>query len=353
MDPHYCLRTIYPFIIILIISLNSIGCKSQLSPTFYDTTCPNALTIIRTSVRTAVSRQRRMAALLIRLHFHDCFVQGCDASILLNDPITTERTTFSNVGVGGYEVIDAVKTAVENICPGVVSCADILAVAARDATVAVGGPSWSVGLGRRDSTAAFPDQANSDLPRGDQDLQSLISDFEAKGLTERDMVALSGAHTIGQSRCAAFRARIHGNGSAIEANFATTRRRSCPFSRGEGDQIMAPLDLVTPNSFDNNYFRNLVQRRGLLHSDQVLFNGGSSDSIVLEYSNSPSRFASDFAAAMVKMGEIEPRTGVDGGDKDYLQCRQLRKRKIQAYVIGRDMYINFLGHDSWVTITVS
>ncbi|KAL4585505.1 hypothetical protein LXL04_010126 [Taraxacum kok-saghyz] len=75
------------------------------------------------------------------------------------------------------------------------------------------------------------------------------------------MVALSGAHTIGQSRCAAFRARLHGNGSAIEANFATTRRCSCPFSRGEGDQIMVPLDLVTPNSFDNNYFRNLVQRR--------------------------------------------------------------------------------------------
>ncbi|XP_023760542.2 lignin-forming anionic peroxidase [Lactuca sativa] len=313
MDPHHSLRTIYPYIIILILSLNSMGCKAQLSPTFYDSTCPNALTVIRTSVRTAVSRQRRMAALLIRLHFHDCFVQGCDASILLNDTPTTERTTFSNVGVGGYEVIDAAKSAVENICPGIVSCADILAVAARDASVSVGGPSWSVGLGRRDSTAAYPSQADSDLPRADQDLQSLISDFQVKGLSERDMVALSGAHTIGQSRCVAFRGRIHGNGSSdIDANFATTRRRNCPLTRGEGDDNMAPLDLVTPNSFDNNYFRNLVQRRGLLQSDQVLFNGGSSDSIVLEYSNSPSRFASDFAAAMVRMGEIDPRTGANG-----------------------------------------
>lgn len=56
----------------------------------------------------------------------------------------------------------------------------------------VGGPSWSVGLGRRDSTAAYPSQADSDLPRADQDLQSLISDFQVKGLSERDMVALSG-----------------------------------------------------------------------------------------------------------------------------------------------------------------
>lgn len=75
---------------------------------------------------------------------------------------------------------------------------------------------------------------------------------------------------------------------------------------------MAPLDLVTPNSFDNNYFKNLVQRRGLLQSDQVLFSGGSSDSIVLEYSNNPTRFASDFSAAMVKLSEIEPLTGANG-----------------------------------------
>ncbi|KAI3671851.1 hypothetical protein L1987_87048 [Smallanthus sonchifolius] len=120
------------------------------------------------------------------------------------------------------------------------------------------------------------------------------------------------SHTIGQSRCVAFRARIYCNGSDIDANFASTRRRNCPANRGDGDGNLAPLDLVTPNSFDNNYFRNLVQRRGLLQSDQVLFSGGSSDSIVLEYSNNPRRFASDYAAAMVKMGEIELLTGASG-----------------------------------------
>ncbi|KAJ4710272.1 Peroxidase, partial [Melia azedarach] len=95
--------------------------------------------------------------------------------------------------------------------------------------------------------------------------------------------------------------------SVIDAGFASTRRRQCPATGGNGN--LAPLDLVTPNSFDNNYFKNLIQRKGLLESDQVLFNGGSTDSIVDEYSKNPSKFKSDFAAAMIKMGDISPLTG--------------------------------------------
>ena len=66
--------------------------------------------------------------------------QGCDASILLdNTPtMTSERYTgANNNSARGYEVIDAAKLEVEKICPGVVSCADVLAVAARDASVYV------------------------------------------------------------------------------------------------------------------------------------------------------------------------------------------------------------------------
>ena len=61
---------------------------------------------------------------------------------------------------------------------------------------------------------------------------------------------------------------------------------------------------MTPNSFDNNYFKNLMQKKGLLASDQILLSGGSTDNIVSEYSMNPSRFSSDFASAMVKMGDI-------------------------------------------------
>ncbi|GFY90991.1 peroxidase superfamily protein [Actinidia rufa] len=203
-----------------------------------------------------------MAASLIRLHFHDCFVQGCDASILLDEAATTtsERNAAPNRdSARGYEVIEAAKSEVEKICPGVVSCADVLAVAARDASFAVGGPSWTVKLGRKDSTTANRALAESDLPGFQSSLEVLISQFANKGLSARDMVALSGSHTIGQARCLTFSNRIYSNGSNIDAGFASTRKRTCPAS---GNGNLAPLDLVTPNSFDSNYFKNLIQKEG-------------------------------------------------------------------------------------------
>ena len=75
---------------------------------------------------------------------------------------------------------------------------------------------------------------------------------------------------------------------------------------------MAPLELVTPNYFDNNYFKNLIQKKGLLASDQVLFSGGITDKIVLEYCKSPATFKLDFATAMIKMGDIQPLPGSNG-----------------------------------------
>ncbi|EEF40504.1 lignin-forming anionic peroxidase [Ricinus communis] len=285
--------------------LVNIACQAQLTSTFYANSCPNALSTIRTSIRNSIAADRRMAASLIRLHFHDCFVQGCDASILLDETptIDSEKNALPNKdSARGYGVIGKAKSEVEKICPGVVSCADILAVAARDASAYVGGPSWTVMLGRKDSTTASRTLANTELPSFKDGLDRLISSFQIKGLSARDMVALSGAHTLGQAQCFTFRDRIYSNGPDIDAGFASTRRRGCP-AIGD-DANLAALDLVTPNSFDNNYFKNLIQKKGLLESDQILFSGGSTDSIVLEYSRSPATFNSDFASAMIKMGNI-------------------------------------------------
>ncbi|CAN4080858.1 unnamed protein product [Withania somnifera] len=299
-------------------------CHAQLSSTFYDRTCPKALNTIRTSVRQAVSRERRMAASLIRLHFHDCFVQVCThfyviyvlqveiIHLAIETPtIVSEKTALPNLGSArGFGIIEDAKRELEKTCPGVVSCADILAVAARDASTLVGGPSWTVKLGRRDSTTASHTLAETDLPGPFDPLDRIISGFANKGLSTRDMVALSGAHSIGQAQCFLFRDRIYSNGTDVDAGFASTRRRQCPQEDQNGN--LAPLDLVTPNQLDNNYFKNLRQRKGLLQSDQVLLSGGSTDDIVLEYSNSPRAFASDFAAAMIRMGDISPLTGQKG-----------------------------------------
>nr|XP_004298191.2 PREDICTED: lignin-forming anionic peroxidase-like [Fragaria vesca subsp. vesca] len=301
--------------LLLLLALMSTTSSATVSSTFYNKACPNALATIRKSVRTAVSAERRMAASLVRLHFHDCFVQGCDASILLDDTasITGEKTARPNLNsVRGYGVIDNAKAAVEKLCPGVVSCADIVAVAARDASVAVGGPDWAVKLGRRDSTTASKTLAESSLPSFLDSLESLTNRLAGLGLNVRDLVALSGAHSIGQAQCFTFRDRIYNETSDIDANFARTRGRRCPAAANDGNANLAPLDLVTPNQLDNNYFKNLIQKKGLLASDQVLFSGGSTDSVVSEYSSKPAKFKADFATAMIKMGNINPLTGSNG-----------------------------------------
>ncbi|KAH9314531.1 hypothetical protein KI387_023158, partial [Taxus chinensis] len=288
--------------------------NGQLTSTFYDKTCPNAQATVKAAVKAAVAKEKRMAASLLRLHFHDCFVNGCDGSILLDNTstITGEKGAGPNVNsVRGYEVIDTIKTQVEAVCSGVVSCADIIAIAARDSVVEVGGPTWTVMLGRRDSTTASQNAANNNLPGPNSSLRGLISSFSAKGLSTKDMVALSGAHTIGQARCTTFRARIY-NDNNIDKAFANSLKASCPSTTGSADSNLAPLDLVTPTGFDNNYYKDLTSKKGVFHSDQELFNGGSTDSQVTTYSTSQNTFFTDFAAAMVRMGNITPLTGASG-----------------------------------------
>ncbi|XP_047945542.1 cationic peroxidase 1-like [Salvia hispanica] len=286
--------------------------NAQLSSNFYSSSCPNLLSIIRTAVNSAVSSDSRMGASLLRLHFHDCFVAGCDASVLLDDTanFTGEKTAGpNNNSLRGFEVIDNIKTQVEAACPGVVSCADILTVAARDGVVALNGPSWAIALGRRDSTTASLSNANSQIPGPGNNLNALITAFSNKGFTAREMVALSGSHTIGQARCTTFRNRIY-NEANINATFATSTRANCP--RSGGDNTLSPLDVATPNAFNNDYYRNLISLKGLLHSDQQLFNNGSTDAQVRAYSTNSASFFNDFAAAMVKMTNLSPLTGTNG-----------------------------------------
>ncbi|KAK3024369.1 hypothetical protein RJ639_043273 [Escallonia herrerae] len=173
----------------------------------------------------------------------------------------------------------------------------------------LGGPTWTVQLGRRDSTTASLSAANSDLPSFAQDLPDLTSVFTSKGFTVEEMVALSGAHTIGQARCITFRDRIY-NETSISSTFATSLKSNCPSS--DGDDNLSPLDASTPVVFDNAYYKNLLNSKGLLHSDQQLFSGGSTNSQVTTYSTSAAAFYTDFASAMVKMGNLSPLTGTSG-----------------------------------------
>jgi len=257
-----------------------------------------------------------MAGSLLRLHFHDCFVNGCDGSVLLDDTATFvgEKTAGPNLNsTRGFEVIDYIKEALESACPGKVSCADILTMAARDSVVLTQGPYWEVPLGRRDSLTASKAAVANALPAPTSNISTLISKFKDVGLTENDLVTLSGAHTIGKARCATFNSRFMGlkpgRYPTLETEFLTSLQQLCFFD----NSTVTNLDFQTPVTFDKQYYENLPSGEGLLDSDQLLYsNGGSTRKLVEFYMRNQEAFFNSFKVSMIKMGNNRPLTGTTG-----------------------------------------
>ncbi|XP_061367346.1 peroxidase RIP1-like [Gastrolobium bilobum] len=309
------IQTLIVLVMVTLVTL-LIPTNAQLSPHFYDKICPQALPVIKSVVQQAIIREQRIGASLLRLHFHDCFVNGCDGSVLLDDTskFIGEKTAFPNINSArGFSVVDEIKAAVDKACKHpVVSCADILAIAARDSVAILGGQNfwYEVLLGRRDARTASKAAANANLPSPTFSFSQLISNFNSHGLNLQDLVALSGAHTIGFARCTTYRNRIY-NETNINPNFAASLRKICP--RSGGDNNLEPLD-VTPARVDSTYYTALMQKKGLLHSDQELFKGqgSQSDKLVQLYGRSLLAFAKDFKTSMIKMGNMKPLTGNQG-----------------------------------------
>ncbi|KAK7305505.1 hypothetical protein VNO77_43411 [Canavalia gladiata] len=299
--------------------------NANLTPNFYKKVCPQALPIIRSVVLQAIIRERRIGASLLRLHFHDCFVNGCDGSVLLDDTqnFIGEKTALPNLNsLRGFDVVDEIKAAVDKACKRpVVSCADILAIAARDSVAILGGPHlwYNVLLGRKDAKTASRDAANTNLPPPFFSFSQLLSNFKAHGLNLKDLVALSGGHTIGFAKCSSFRNRIY-NDTNIDHTFAASLRKNCPPIGG--DNNLAPLD-PTPAMVDTSYYRELLSKKGLLHSDQELYKGmgTESDRLVELYSRNPFAFAQDFKASMIKMGNMKVVT--DNKGEIRRNCRKI------------------------------
>ncbi|KAJ4830093.1 Peroxidase 10 [Turnera subulata] len=287
---------------------------------FYDRSCPRLQMIVRYGVWAAYRNDTRIAASLLRMHFHDCFVNGCDASILLDDTLDFkgEKNALPNRNsVRGFNVIDNIKADVERACPSTVSCADILALAARESVVLSGGPSWAVPLGRRDSLTASDQAANEQLPSPFEPLENITAKFASKGLDARDVVVLSGAHTIGFAQCFTFKRRLFdfkGSGKpdpTLDASAATSLQGTCP-NKDSSNSNLAPLDSTTINQFDNAFYTNLVNNTGLLESDQALMGDPNTAAMVASYSANPYLFSRDFAASMVKLGNVGVLTGNNG-----------------------------------------
>ncbi|KAL2603255.1 hypothetical protein R1flu_017176 [Riccia fluitans] len=263
---------------------------------------------VRSAVSNALQSDPRAGAKLLRMFFHDCFVQGCDASVLLDDTATFrgEKTAAPNANsLGGFNVINSVKASLEIACPRTVSCADIVAIAARDGVVLAGGPTWEVEVGRRDSTTASLSEANN-LPGPSWTAAQQIRAFQAKGLNTNDLVALSGAHTFGKASCNLFQNRLSSSDPPMDATFRSTLQSSCGTPSATVD-----LDQGTPVTFDTQYYTNLQMNRGLLTSDQTLASSSQTSRLVNTFT-SQSAFFNQFTKSMLKLGRLGVLTGNQG-----------------------------------------
>ncbi|CAK8531158.1 unnamed protein product [Lathyrus sativus] len=308
--------------------------NAQLNPFFYSQTCPQLHYIVYQILFKVAKTDPRMPASLIRLHFHDCFVQGCDASVLLNttDTIVTEQDAFPNINsLRRLDIINQIKTAVECACPDTVSCADILTLSAGVSSILTGGPGWLVPLGRRDSLTANQTLANQNLPGPSFSLTQLKSAFADQGLTTLDLVSLSGAHTFGRSRCFLFSDRLYNFSSTgkpdptLDPTYLKVLQNQCP-QNGPGDNRVN-FDPTSPDILDKNYYSNLQVKKGLLQSDQELFStpGADTTAIVNKFANNQNAFFKNFRKSMIKMGNIGVLTGKKGEIRK--QCNFVNNKK--------------------------
>ncbi|XP_065865084.1 putative Peroxidase 48 [Euphorbia lathyris] len=202
---------------------------------FYRDSCPQAEKIIREMVQEMYNAQPSVAPALLRLAFHDCFIEGCDASILLDNSegIKSEKDAFPNQSLKGFRIIDIIKSRIEETCPGVVSCADTVVLSAREGIMQAGGPFYPLFTGRRDSTQSFPDTASSELPSPQADLSETLASFASRGFDERETVSVLGAHSIGMVHCKFIRNRIYNfSGTnkpdpSLDPKFLNELRSSC------------------------------------------------------------------------------------------------------------------------------
>ncbi|KAG7995550.1 hypothetical protein I3843_01G114900 [Carya illinoinensis] len=291
---------------------------AQLSSTFYDATCPNVTNITRAVIENALlSDPELYFSPCIFLTFkvkHGVFINGSEKEAALN-----------NNSVRGFGVVDDIKTALESACPGIVSCADILAIAAEESVSLVQRQHQHALdlfkfflLGRRDGTTANRTGADISLPSAVDTLDTLKEVFLAVGLNTTDLVSLSGAHTFGRAQCTTFSDRLYDFNSTgnpdptLNSTYLETLQGICPQDGNE--TVFANLDLTTPDSFDNNYFSNLQLENGLLQTDQELFSMTRADTIdiVNNFSSDQDAFFDSFMESMLKMGNIGVLTGSEG-----------------------------------------
>ncbi|KAI7739920.1 hypothetical protein M8C21_029322 [Ambrosia artemisiifolia] len=241
-------------VFVFLVILGSV--RGDLKMGFYGSSCPKAEKIVQDYVSQHIPNAPSLAAALIRMHFHDCFVRG--------------------------------------------------------------GPFWKVPTGRRDGVISVASEALAEIPAPFDNITVLIQNFANKSLDLKDLVLLSGAHTIGISHCTSFSNRLYnftGVGDedpTLDSEYAANlRSRKCRTQNDSTTKV--EMDPGSRNTFDLSYYTLLLKRRGLFESDSALTRDSNTLALINQLlQGSLKNFFSEFALSMEKMGRIEVKTGTSG-----------------------------------------
>ncbi|KAB2097141.1 hypothetical protein ES319_A01G150800v1 [Gossypium barbadense] len=272
--------------------------QSKLSADYYNKPCPKFQNIMQTILAEKQLSAPTTAAATLRVFFHDCFVNGCDSSMLIasNAFNKSERDANVNLSVAG--------DAFDLITP-------------RDLVVMVGGPFYEVVLGRKDSRKSNLSIVDKNLPKALTPMNELLSLFSSKGFSADEMVALVGAHTIGFSHCKEFANRIFNFSKTSEFDpaynpvFAQGLRKLCA-NYTKSPAMSAFNDVHTPGKFDNMYYKNLQNGLGLLSSDQEMVTDNRTKPFVDRFAANETAFFDMFARSMEKLSVYKVKENNDG-----------------------------------------
>jgi catalase (peroxidase I) len=246
---------------------------------------------------TDLVKEKGCGPILVRLSWHDAGVHkagagGCPNAVMRFTD-AGEGTFGANAGLPTVAV-SLLKPIADKYVPDKISNADLWALAANVAIEAMGGPAVKTRFGRvdaKDSSESVESQVGR-LPDGDKEIDHLREIFHPKGFTDQDIVALSGAHTVG---------RCHLDRSGFDGPWTDE-----------------------PLKFDNSYFKDLLERtfepettaKGcpqfrnkdsgtmMLISDLALLKDPAFKVHVETYAKDQDAFFADYTAAWTKLQEL-------------------------------------------------
>ncbi|KAG6511921.1 peroxidase 21-like [Zingiber officinale] len=283
---------------------------------YYSKSCPKAEQIVKQEVVKLYNEHGNTAVSWVRNLFHDCMVESCDASLLLETTtsIVSEQSKDRSFGMRNFKYVTTIKEALERECPATVSCADIIALSAREGVVMLGGPYIPMKTGRRDSKQSHADVIDKFIPNHNDSMALVLSRFKSLGIDAERTVALLGVHSVGRVHCVNLVGRLYPTvDPTIDPEYAKYLLYRCPSPNPDPEAVLySRNDRETPMIIDNMYYKNLLNHKGLLKVDQQLLSYPATAQFVKLMAADNSHFYDQFGKAMLSMSENNPLTGNEG-----------------------------------------